>query len=430
MAFSIIPRSLVKTIFSLLLLIFIVSSFTSASSSPSPPSESPSAEPELICHTDNPAECYSKIFSATDEFQVVHDDQDLPAGLHVRLDMQTGEKQAKLPDPTENNPALEGLPVDQSVIVVDPEKQPDNEPHIPPGAPAYEPIGKVKEPQEKNEGFGEALIAIKEDLRQSDNDRHDVPDDVSQALDTLEELSHDMYYGLRIAEDAEALETLFCLAAKRDVEQAQTLSLTSRPDFLASSILASAVRNNAPALKAVEKSWDALMAQSCKFTSQTLRHELYHGLAPTTEPGSAGELLEADFARLHLTVLGALLKSPKISGEFIESGGMRSLLQILLREGDVWEPRRAKAAQIVSDTFLDEDVGATLGIWPTDGRADPEVCAEGSPESLGDGCWEYHLAKISRDPENAPWSQPLLSLLEQRRPLTTRPEIPPEQKGL
>ncbi|KAI0600861.1 hypothetical protein F4775DRAFT_607943 [Biscogniauxia sp. FL1348] len=424
MMFS-LPRSLIKTVSALLLLIFVVSSFTSASSlsSSSPPAESPSAETELICHTENPAECYPKVFSATEEFQVVHDDQDLPPGLHVQLDVQTGKKQAKLYDPAEENPALAGLPVDQAVIVVDPEPRPDDEPRIPPGAPAYEPIGIVKEPREKNEGFDEALAVVKAYLGLPASDQHDVPDAVSQALDTLEELSHDMYYGLRIAEDASALETLLCLAAKRDVAQARALPPTGRPDFLASSILASAVRNNAPALRAAEARWDAVAAAPCKFTPRTLRHELYDGAEP----------LEADFARPRLTVLGALLRSPRIAGEFVEAGGMRGLLQILLREGDAWAPRRAKAAQIVSDTFLDEDVGAALGIWPTGGRTDSAVCAEGGPDSLGDGCWEYHLAEISSSSgsESASWSEPLLSLLRQRRrPVTPPPEIPSEQKGL
>ncbi|KAI1640429.1 hypothetical protein F4809DRAFT_438955 [Biscogniauxia mediterranea] len=439
MAFS-FPRTLIKTVFSLLLLVFIVSSFTSASSSSSsspPPAGSPSAETELICHTENPAECYPKVFSATDEFQVVHDDQDLPPGLHVQLDVQTGKKQAKLYDPTEENPALEGLPVDQAVIVVDPEQQlaVDDEPRIPPGAPAYEPIGIVKEPREKNEGFDEALAVVKEypvllpdtDWRQQHDDDDVVPENVSRALDTLEELSHDMYYGLRIAEDADALAALSCLAARRDDDDDDAAqALTDRPDFLASTILASAVRNNAPALRAAEGLWDAVAARPCRFTPRTLRDELYHG----PEPGS---LEGADDARLRLAVLGALLRSPKISGEFIEAGGMRGLLRVLLREGEAaWEPRRAKAAQIVSDTFLDEDVGATLGVWPTGGRTDPAICAEGGPESLGDGCWEYHLAKISSDPESASWSWPLLELLERRRPVTTsQPEIPPpEQKGL
>ncbi|KAI1504371.1 hypothetical protein F5X99DRAFT_37332 [Biscogniauxia marginata] len=428
MAFSFL-RNLSKAIFSVFLIVFVVCSFTSASSSS--PLESPSAETELLCHTDNPAECYPKVFVATEEFQVVHDDQDLPPGLHVQLDVQTGQKQAKLYNPTEeNSAALEGLPVDQAVIVVDPGQQP-NEPHIPAGAPAYEPIGVVKEPREKNEGFAQAVQIVKEYLKQSDSARHDVPDEVLQALDTLEELSHDMYYGLQIAQDAEAVETLFCLLAKRDATQVQMWPVTARPDFLASSVLAATVANNAPALRELERSWDAVMGKPCKFTSRPLRHELYHELAPATEPGSEGEALEADFARLNLAVLHGLLKSPKIRDEFMDNDGMRSLLLVLLREGEAWAPRRARAAEIVSDTFLDEDIGATLGIWPTQGPTDAAICAEGGPESLGDECWEYHLEKIGREsPDAANWSKPLLSLLQQRRPRNPESSIPSEQKEL
>ena len=51
-------------------------------------------EVELICH--NRSDCYPKVFQATSEFQRVRDDQDLPAGLHVRLNVWTGEKEAKV----------------------------------------------------------------------------------------------------------------------------------------------------------------------------------------------------------------------------------------------------------------------------------------------------------------------------------------------
>src|SRR5690606_37699417 len=95
----------------------------SSTSSPEP-SSSPSAEVELICHTDNPADCYPKVFQATDEFQVVRPDQEIPPGLHVRLDINTGLREAKLNVPGEDRPDLEGLPVDSSVVVVEPNTAP------------------------------------------------------------------------------------------------------------------------------------------------------------------------------------------------------------------------------------------------------------------------------------------------------------------
>ncbi|KAI0120309.1 hypothetical protein F4776DRAFT_248712 [Hypoxylon sp. NC0597] len=400
--------------------LFVVSSafsFASASS-PSPPSESPSAETELICHTDNPAECYPKVFSATEQFQVVHDDQDLPPGLHVQLDIQTGQKQAKLYNPKEENPALEGLPVDRSVVVIDGEAPQDDKPPIPSGAPAYEPVGKVKAPQEKNEGFFQALETVKQHSNAKGNSAH--VDELDKALEDLEDLSHGMYYGLQIAEDADALHALFCLLTRRDADEAEKRPLTERPDFLASSILASAIQNNKPALKALEESWDAILEKKCAATPNTdarlLKSELYSKLEPATDPGSAEESSEAYFTRLNLAVLDGLLKSDKIKEQFMENDGMKNFLRILLRKEEVWDSRKAKIARIVSDTFLDDEGGAKLGVWPTVSVTDASVCARGGPDSLEEGCWEYHLEIISQDPQYAEWSRPLLDMLKQRRP--------------
>ncbi|KAI1774069.1 hypothetical protein F4818DRAFT_420738 [Hypoxylon cercidicola] len=405
-----------KRIVVLTALISVFLSFASASASvPSaPPSASPSAETELICHTDNPAECYPKVFSATEEFQIVRDDQDLPPGLHVRLDIQTGQKQAKLNNPQEGNQALEGLPVDRSIVVVDPETPQDDQPPIPSGAPAYEPVGVVKAPREKNEGFTRALETVKKDPDFGPSEELD------RALQDLEDLSHDMYYGLQIAEDAEALHALFCLLTKRDASAAaEERPLTERPDFLASSILASSIRNNKPALRAVEDSWDAVVAKQCKNTA-SLKSELYGKLEPTSGPDTAEEAAEAYFARLDLAVWDGLLKSPKIKAEFMANDGMRNFLRILLRRGEVWDGRKARVARIVSDVFLDEEVGAVLGVWPTESVVgDASVCEKSGVDE--EGCWEYHLEVIGQDPRDAGWSRPLLDMLRQRRPAAKQP---------
>ena len=54
----------------------------------------------------------------------------------------------------------------------------------------------------------------------------------------------------------EALRVLFCLATKRDAEEVKTVPYPSRQDYWASAILASALQNNPPALRDVEKAWD------------------------------------------------------------------------------------------------------------------------------------------------------------------------------
>ncbi|KAI0404299.1 hypothetical protein F4802DRAFT_607547 [Xylaria palmicola] len=401
------PRSFGRLLSLLILICPIFSPFVVSASSP--PAISPAAGTELICHTDNSAECYPKVFSATEEFQIVHDDQDLPPGLHVQLDVQTGRKQAKLYNPDEENPALAGLPVNQEVIVVDPEPPHDGEPSIPAGAPAYEPVGMVKAPREKNEDFSQALRTVKESAQSQQSAGSSALD---EALQLLDDLSHDLYYGLQIAEDAGAVQSLFCLLFEGDGTGVGSRPIAERADFLASSVLSAAVGNNARALGAIEKSWDAITEQACKAGSRSIKHELFHRLAPTSEPGTGGEAEEADVTRLYLAVVSGLLKSPKIRAEFLDNDGMQGFLQILLRDGGVWASRKAKVASIISDTFLDEDFGATLGLWPRK----PQVYATSYAESGS--------RKISQSPEAPDWSKHLLSLVEGAQVPGSRSDTP------
>ncbi|KAI1354076.1 hypothetical protein F5Y01DRAFT_275119 [Xylaria sp. FL0043] len=419
-------RSLMRIVFTVALICSVFCAFASATS---PPAASPAAETELICHTDNPAECYPKLFSATEEFQVVHDDQDLPPGLHVQLDVQTGQKQAKLYNPDEENPALAGLPVDQGVVVVDPEPPQNREPRIPAGAPKYEPVGMVKAPQEKNEDFSQALQTIKKSSERRQSIETSVLD---EALLLLDDLSHDMYYGLQIAEDAEAVQSLFCLLSRGDELGKDERPFTERTDFMASSILSAAIGNNAKALAAIGKSWDSITGKHCEKGFYSIRQELLQHLIPTSSPRTEQESEEAELLRLYLPIMSGLLKSPEIRTEFLENGGlMESFLLILLRDGDVWEPRRAKVAQIISDTFLDEDFGATLGIWPRKQQIDATECAKIASHDIVDECWAYYLDLIAQQGNGAPeWSEHLRSLILQANIHIPSSETPPKHNEL
>jgi len=60
-------------------------------------------------------------FIPTHEWQVVHDNQAVPAGLHIRMNFQTGVKEAKILDPNEENqnekeePAVEKTKVEEKI---------------------------------------------------------------------------------------------------------------------------------------------------------------------------------------------------------------------------------------------------------------------------------------------------------------------------
>lgn len=388
-----------------LLSFFILS--VSAASSPAEPS--PSAKSDLICHTDNPAECYPKVFSATDEFQIVHDDQDLPPGLHVRMDIYTGTKEAKLNTPDSDNPALEGLPVEQSVVVVDPAYDEDA-PRIPQGAPVYDSVGVVKEPQVQNPDFTAALDFLKEHAEKAPYDEKHPLDD---ALVDLEDISHDMYYGKKIIEDADAVKSLFCILTQRDRQQTLDRSPADHRDFLASSILSSSLQNNPPALRNLEEYWDSLMDSQCNFHSKSLNEVFFSGLVPQNQASDSDAALEALWIRRALPVVGQLLKSDKIRPKFMDANGMEHFLQILLTKGEEWEAPKTRVSRIVSDTFLDPTVGAKSGLWPLQPASDPSTCKKESSR-LAEGCWEYHLGQIIQE-TNAEWAHDLLTMLDAAR---------------
>ena len=74
-----------------------------SSSSPSPLS-SPSSADQLsqICPSSDPSSCYPSVFQPTLDFQPILEGQSIPRGLHVRLNMATGEKEARLNVPMES----------------------------------------------------------------------------------------------------------------------------------------------------------------------------------------------------------------------------------------------------------------------------------------------------------------------------------------
>lgn len=336
-----------------------------APSAPSSPGDSD--EVDLICHTDNPADCYPKLFQATDSFQRVHPDQDLPKGLHVRLNVQTGEKEAKVNIPSEPAPpSLQGLPTDQSIVLIDPVDVDDTKPPIQPNAPRYDPAGKIKEPplSASSTSFHRSLQFLKKNL------------DVDQALESLEDVSHDIYYGLKIAEDPATVRQLFCLAYH------PSPSAPPSRARLAALALGSTVQNNPKALASVSAHW-----------ARSLR-------ADPSCPAAAVFHLGGDpaLAKARAAALSGLLRDPVIRAEFLASGAMESsLLDVLVshRADEAgWEAVRRVVANLVLDNFLDEGMGAALGEFPRGKRAGDAECA--AAEGLDAACWDWHAEGLAR----------------------------------
>ncbi|KAL0474884.1 hypothetical protein QR685DRAFT_511110 [Neurospora intermedia] len=430
-----------------------------AGEKPSPPSSSAqSDEVELICHTSDPADCYPKIFQPTHEFQIVHPDQDLPTGLHVRLNIYTGQKEAKINVPDEAvDPSLEGLPVDNSIVIVDPEdssgsekQQSRGQPLKPPkNAPAYDPHGKIKEPsqetaeaQDESSAFYKSLAILKKGL------------DIDQALDMLEEISHDIYYGLKIAEDYDTVRKLFCLANSPSIISSSSSSpssssssgstSSSSPETteaggpsekdltrsrLAASIISSTVQNNPKALAEITKHWPTLQQDHCTKSkskskdssgSEPLRTSAFRLLSSLPSSGSPSDsepipsIPPPSLTKARISAISGLLKSSLIRQSFLAADGMGHLLQVLLSDAsqsqgqgaaEEWEKLRRQAGHLILDNFLDADMGAVLGEWPNatgDVQASDKECASRAT-SRGDGekkegqadCWDWHAKQLA-----------------------------------
>jgi nucleotide exchange factor SIL1 len=380
----------------------------SSSSSPSASTPSPAVDVDLICHTDNSSECYPKIFVPTDEFQTVHEDQDLPPGLHVRLNVWTGHKEAKINVPDEQVAEVAGLPVDSSVVVVD---QPNEEEiQIPAGAPVYEAAGKIREPPkgEESDSFFESLEILKKGLN------------LDEALKELEELSHDIYYGLKITEQYDTVKKLLCLA-NTDWQYGDNESPVSlRRAIRAANIIAYALQNNPKALAEVEKHWEKFKGVKCNpADGDDLVTETFRLLPPGGQ--GRGLALEPTLVKARVSALKALLKSEVVRKDFFENRGMEVLLNVLVQSGDQhWDPPREKAALLVQDIFLDADLGATLGEWPVDDQLSEGECrnlAQPEPRLAKQECWDYEAKKLASENrwDQGHWSHELWEKLKEAR---------------
>ncbi|TAQ83349.1 hypothetical protein B7494_g8327 [Chlorociboria aeruginascens] len=339
----------------------------------------------------------TELFQPSKDFQIIKEGQDIEPGLHVRLNIYTGEKEARLNIPMKGEE--EYMPTEQELVIV---PQPDEEPfeqvalrdRIPQGPPIYEAAGKITPPQMKEGGgddfstFQSAMSTLKSSSGAIDT-----------SLDSLVELSHDIYYGVEIVKDGAVLEKLACLLVG---------SGSSENDHKAASILSYSLQNNPNALKEVHEHWKLVMYPSC--TSSPFSFSTPNLIS----------LLQGDFEKspsplafkAKISAISHLLRQASIRDEFLKNGGMELMLQIFLKEGREWDAGRVRIAQLVMDNFLDDGMGAELGIWPKGALEERSVC-QGKEGALKDGCWEFHLQALAGEEE---WASEFLMKLMARRP--------------
>ena len=206
---------------------------------------------DLICHTANPSECYPRVFVPSKEFQIIRDNQALPKGLHIRMNMQTGLKEAKLYDNSEDVEvnAVEAFPDDegpQSPRIEIPsaliEASSDELDFDIPAQPFFQHVlqtadqGPIRPPVGS---VGDATTYDRniEIIKQADVDS----EELRNAMNNLEDLSHDIYWGLVLAKDAEAVESIKQWVGTRE----------TGTSGIAARLLGTAIQNNPAALEAL-----------------------------------------------------------------------------------------------------------------------------------------------------------------------------------
>jgi len=320
------------------------------------------------------------------------------------MNVYTGLKEARLNIPMEGEEVSEEYPMEQAMVIVE---QPEEEAatqqalrdQVPEKPPAYDAAGKIPPPP-PNEGgdignFHKAMLDIKTEGQAFDS-----------ALDDLSELSHDIYYGVELAKDGRVLQKLTCLVLGFGSQKFPATE--EKRDHKAAAILASAIQNNPTALKEVAKMSRIVMYPTC-VSEATVTVNFVDVLRVRLSLEKEPSTLKAK-----VSAISGLLREPTIRKEFLENRGMKMLLEVWLKKGEEFDSVRMKVAQLVMDNFLDESMGAALGVWPKQPVRENKIC-ETKGRTLEDGCWEYHVDGFAKAYPGKVWAGEFLKALGEQR---------------
>ncbi|KAJ2744153.1 nucleotide exchange factor sil1 [Coemansia sp. BCRC 34301] len=185
-----------------------------------------------VCSNDSQGHevCHPRLFNATDEFQIVLPGQDLPPGLHVQIDMSSGERLAKLmaPEPNTSN--------ELAVVAKDNNTAENSEPKAGPRqrgfAAGYRPAAAV--------GF-QAQVDLVAELASGvlSADRASQTEVLQKTLIEMEELVHDTRYADELIHRSDGAMSLLRLS---DAQTAEAWPASIRQ--LASVVLGTCLQNN------------------------------------------------------------------------------------------------------------------------------------------------------------------------------------------
>ncbi|KAI5957169.1 SIL1 [Candida jiufengensis] len=280
-------------------------------------------EEELICpNPQNPQDCYPKLFEATSNWQEIKQGQEIPPGLHVRLNMDTLKKEAKLMSPEDETEPQNELIVGETE---EQEQEPQQE-----SQPDQKILDLTNEllkhksghksrvkPEDMSE-FDSAIYEVEEYNHSNTEDQKLVT-----ALDTLEELCHDIELGVKITSNHQLIAKLLSIA-----------STTSNSEISEKSynIIASSLRNNPEAVLSILHS------------EPNILDELFSAIASTTNDTIQKRILG---------IIQALIQNDNFKSKFSnlndKNSGISKLINLFLQLG---KSSQSRCINIINDLNL------------------------------------------------------------------------------
>lgn len=265
---------------------------------------------------------------------MIEADQEIPPGLHLRLNLETGVREGKINVPGEGE-EYEAVAVELppgggsgSVVVVGGEEAPAPSNKLPP--PNDDPYGAIKVPvtaQSEELPFTDAVSVILDSKAFSDSKLND-------ALSSLEGLVHEMYWGLQIStpKNVKALLHLVHTSTNPSVRKSAAL------------VIGNALQNNPKALK------NAIGREATK-TGESAGVRLVETLLVALQHETD------DSARLRMMyALSQSIKSEHTYEDFIKIGGLQTLLELFVTKDTDAGMFKGKVSTFVEDNFLDDDM--------------------------------------------------------------------------
>ncbi|CAK9437467.1 uncharacterized protein LODBEIA_P18450 [Lodderomyces beijingensis] len=317
---------------SLLAIISVITSLGHASSI--------SSSKNIICNPEDASDCYPKLFEPSEQWQTIRPGQEIPPGLHVRLNVDTLTKEAKLmaPEDKDKDEHVNELVVGEGGVIDhdhDDDKEVDKS-----KSSSVSPQQKLRGEQiqqilKNKVGYKPKTRVNTQDLTNfqgamGEIGQYDISGATSEddrrldlALETLEEYVHDIELGAKLTHNTDVLSKLVYLAQHGGNEQLSGKIYN---------IIASALRNNPDAV-------DNVVDGGFDYVSFT--KDLFDQL------GSTGN--DAIQKRI-LGIIQALAQNAKFVQRFFTFGtGEDGLDYIVLHFNQLGPQAKQRAANILQD---------------------------------------------------------------------------------